>query len=191
VPKLVAPALSPGSLARLSQPIFEVDELVLRPWSPGDAPAVVAAYREPSIQQWHVRSMTGREARTWVSSWTGRWAKETGAGWALTIDDALVGQISLGHMNFSDGATEVSYWVLPAARGNSVAPRALHAVTSWALERLRLHRVRLTHSSANAASCRVAAKAGFVLEGTMRGEALHADGWHDMRLHARLSGDAR
>jgi len=69
--------------------------------------------------------MTGREARTWVSSWSGRWAKETGAGWALTIDDALVGQIS------------------------------------------------------------------FVLEGTMLGEALHADGWHDMHLHARLSGDAR
>jgi hypothetical protein len=28
-------------------------------------------------------------------------------------------------------------------------------------------------------------------EGTKRGEALHADGWHDMHLHARLAGDPR
>jgi hypothetical protein len=28
-------------------------------------------------------------------------------------------------------------------------------------------------------------------EGVKRGEALHADGWHDMHLHARLATDGR
>ena len=27
------------------------------------------------------------------------------------------------------------------------------------------------------------------LEGTMRGALLHADGWHDQHLHARVRGD--
>ena len=36
---------------------------------------------------------------------------------------------------------------------------------------------------------RVATRAGFRLEGTKRGDALHADGWHDMHLHARVSCD--
>ena len=35
----------------------------------------------------------------------------------------------------------------------------------------------------------MAAKAGYVLEGTRRQQALHWDGWHDMHLHARLQGD--
>ncbi|MGO8889299.1 MAG: GNAT family N-acetyltransferase [Streptosporangiaceae bacterium] len=42
---------------------------------------------------------------------------------------------------------------------------------------------------ANTASCRVAAKAGFAAEGIQRSAVLHADGWHDMHVHARISGD--
>jgi ribosomal-protein-alanine N-acetyltransferase len=51
------------------------------------------------------------------------------------------------------------------------------------------HRLELTHSLANAASCRVAHKVGYRLEGTLRQHGLHADGWHDMHLHARLETD--
>jgi ribosomal-protein-alanine N-acetyltransferase len=43
---------------------------------------------------------------------------------------------------------------------------------------------------ANVASCRVAASAGFWEEGLRRGAALHADGWHDMHVHALLAVDA-
>ncbi|MEU1023512.1 GNAT family protein, partial [Streptomyces sp. NPDC005904] len=53
-----------------------------------------------------------------------------------------------------------------------------------------LHRLELTHATANEASCRVALKAGFPAEGTKRSALLHADGWHDMHLHARIAGDA-
>jgi RimJ/RimL family protein N-acetyltransferase len=80
--------------------------------------------------------------------------------------------------------------VLPGARGRRVASRALSAVTAWSFATLGLHRVEVSHSTANVASCRVAEQAGFAAEGTKRGEALHADGWHDMHLHARLASDA-
>ncbi|WP_297548795.1 GNAT family protein [Amycolatopsis sp.] len=52
-----------------------------------------------------------------------------------------------------------------------------------------LHRLDIQHSVANSASCRVAEKAGFTYEGTLRSSALHTDGWHDMHLHARVQGD--
>ncbi|MBT2467364.1 GNAT family N-acetyltransferase [Streptomyces sp. ISL-66] len=50
-------------------------------------------------------------------------------------------------------------------------------------------RIARYHSAANPASCRVATKAGYPLEGTMRGALLHVDGWHDEHLHARLRTD--
>jgi RimJ/RimL family protein N-acetyltransferase len=53
-----------------------------------------------------------------------------------------------------------------------------------------LHRIELLHSTCNEASCSVAQKAGYLLEGTKRRHGLHVDGWHDMHLHARLSDSA-
>jgi RimJ/RimL family protein N-acetyltransferase len=189
MPPLTEPVLTPGSLARLSQPVLKVDDLVLRPWRPSDAAAVVQAYSEPRIQRWHVRSMTEDEARAWIGAWPDRWAQESGAGWAIADATALVGQISLRRLNLAEGLGELSYWVLPAARGQRVATRALCALTAWAFDELGLHRLELAHSVRNPESCRVAVNAGYLAEGTKRREGLHADGWHDMHFHARLIDD--
>ncbi|WP_431684089.1 GNAT family N-acetyltransferase [Kitasatospora sp. KL5] len=77
----------------------------------------------------------------------------------------------------------------PAARGRGAAVEATRRLSRWALEDLGLHRLTLCHSVANPASCRVAEKAGYVLEGTVRSALLHADGWHDQHLHALVQGD--
>jgi RimJ/RimL family protein N-acetyltransferase len=176
-------------MAALTQPLIDAGGPLLRPWRPADLPAVVAAYRDPAIQRWHCRSMTLEEARTWIAAWPDRWRQETGAGWAVVDPSEVVGQVSLRRLALSDGLAEVSYWVLPAARGRRIAPRALSAVTAWCFATLGLHRVELYHSVLNIASCRVAQRAGFSVEGTKRGEGRHADGWHDMHMHARLSTD--
>jgi ribosomal-protein-alanine N-acetyltransferase len=70
-----------------------------------------------------------------------------------------------------------------------VATRALRAVTARMFRQVGLHRIELLHSTANEASCRVANQSGYTYEGTKRRQALHADGWHDMHLHARLRDD--
>jgi RimJ/RimL family protein N-acetyltransferase len=36
----------------------------------------------------------------------------------------------------------------------------------------------------------VATRAGFSLVGILRGFMLHADGWHDVHMHARLATDS-
>jgi RimJ/RimL family protein N-acetyltransferase len=191
VPLLTDPVVAPGSLARMSQPVLDLNDVVLRPWRPSDAPAVAAAYSEPGIQKWHARSMTPDEAGAWIDSWPGRWNQESGAGWAVVGESGLLGQISLRRLALMEGLAEVSYWVVPAARGRRVATRALSALTVWVFDRLRLHRMELNHSTLNPASCRVADNTGYALEGTKRSEALHPDGWHDMHLHARLVDDPR
>jgi RimJ/RimL family protein N-acetyltransferase len=176
-------------MAGLAQPQIRANGLLLRPWEPADRPAVVAAYADPAIQRWHCRSMTDDEAGDWIAAWPDRWRAETGAGWAVLDGADVAGQVSLRRLVIAEGLAEVSYWVLPGARGRRIARRALSALTAWSFAALGLHRVELYHSTSNVASCRVALHAGFVAEGTKRGEACHADGWHDMHMHARLDTD--
>ena len=126
------------------------------------------------------------EALAWIDAWATRWRQESDCGWAVTGQGGVLGQISLRGVRLDAGTAGISYWVLPQARGRRVAQRAVAAVTAWSFEVLGLHRIEISHSTLNQASCRVAEHAGYRAEGVKRSEALHADGWHDMHSHARI-----
>jgi RimJ/RimL family protein N-acetyltransferase len=183
------PAIPAGRLAAGPQPVLAGSGgLLLRPWEPSDVAAFLAAYRDPEIRHWHTRQPASEEeVRQWFERYRRDWAQETGAHWAVTRDGGeVLGRIAMGSLNLADGDAGLGYWVLPAARGAGVASRALTAVSAWSLGEAGFHRLHLDHSTRNNASCRVAVKAGFALEGTMRSAAVHSDGRHDMHLHARI-----
>jgi RimJ/RimL family protein N-acetyltransferase len=188
------PAIPAGVLAARPQPALSTpDGLRLRPWATADIPVFLGAYRDPEIQHWHTRQPRSEaEVGEWFERYAQDWAQERGVHWAVTRDGgAVLGRIALGSLNLDDGEVGCGYWVLPGARGAGVASGALAAVSDWALGEAGFHRLHLDHSTRNPASCRVAVKAGFALEGTMRSAAIHSDGRHDMHLHARIRGDAR
>lgn len=189
VPLLVEPALCPGTMASLTQPEIAANEMTLRPWQASDRGAVTTAFADEAIRRWHCRSMTEQEAADWIESWSARWHAETDASWAVLDAGTVVGQVGLRRIDLVEGLAAVSYWVLPPSRGRRIAGRALSALSGWSFETLGLHRLELSHSTANPASCRVAQHTGFPAEGTKRSDARHADGWHDMHLHARLHSD--
>ncbi|MFK0118359.1 GNAT family N-acetyltransferase [Streptomyces sp. NPDC090994] len=193
MPYLTPPVLPAGTLARTVQPtIVSGDGLLLRPWREGDAPAVFEAFQDPLMHQWHIRAADSvDEVRGWIAEWQAAWAGERNAQWAVAdaASGRLLGRVALRDVLLGDGVAEVAYWTVAAARGRGVAARATEALARWAFDEVGLHRLQLTHAVANTASCRVAERAGFVLEGVKRSALRHADGWHDMHLHARLSGD--
>lgn len=186
---MTAPVVSVGTMSSRVQPGLSLDELQLRPWELDDVPVLVAAYNDPAIQRWHARSMTEAEAVDQVGAWNAGWASETAGHWAVTTAGEVVGRMAVRTIDLVEGLGTIGYWVAPAGRGRGIAPRTLRAVSAWALRDLGLHRIELEHSTVNTASCRVAVKAGYLLESTKRSSALHTDGWHDMHLHVLLSGD--
>ena len=188
MPSLIVPCRPAGFLAALTQPVLTAGDVTLRPWEPADAPAVAGAYDDPAIRQWHARSMNLGEAGEWIADWPRRWRQESDAGWAMAGPE-LLAQISLRHIDLIEGHAGISYAVLPAARGRRLASRAVESVTRWAFDVLGLHRAEILHATLNERSCRVAERAGFAYEGTLRSQAKHADGWHDMHVHAVVSGD--
>lgn len=183
-----------GRLADGGQPVLALPGgLELRPWrlDEADADALLAAGRDPSISRWNLFTVAGRaEARARIERLHARRRAETGVIWAVAPPGgAALGLAGLNDVDLAGGTAEVVYWVLPPARGNGTAVAAARRLSRWALDELGLHRLDLYHSTANPASCRVAEKAGFAPEGTLRSAQLHADGWHDLHLHARVAGD--
>lgn len=193
MPYLTRPVLPAGTLSRAPQPTIPTgDGLLLRPWRAEDAPAVHAAFQDPVMHQWHVRAADSEEeVRGWITEWQQAWEQERSVQWAVAdaADDRLLGRVALREIVLGDGVAEVAYWTTAAARGRGVAARATTALAHWALDETGFQRLELHHSVANPASCRVAQKTGFALEGTKRSAGLHPDGWHDMHLHARVRGD--
>jgi len=173
------------------QPTVRIDdELALRPWRLSDAPAVLAAFGDADIVRWHTRRMsTLDQAEEWIESAQNAWTKEQSSGWAIidVSNESVLGRCAL-HTQLEYGNAEIGYWILPQARRRGVAARAAVAAARWG-HGFGLHRIELEHSTLNPASCAVANRAGFTVEGTRRHSATHADGVHDMHVHSHISTD--
>ncbi|MEV4756551.1 GNAT family protein [Micromonospora sp. NPDC049559] len=170
---------------------ISVPGLHLRPWRYADARDVLRALREPLTAQWNPAPGTGdlAGARAWVER-RGDWSGGDHASFAVTdpASGALLGSVSLHRIH--DGAASIGYWTVLHARGRGVASRAVSTVTGWAFQRLGLHRIELCHAVPNLASCRVAERSGYALEGTLRESYRYGDGRrYDEHLHARLATD--
>ncbi|MEA2580897.1 MAG: hypothetical protein QOE83_1789 [Actinomycetota bacterium] len=191
MPRTVPDVVPAGRMNSNDQPILNAGpDLILRPWIRSDAPALVAAFSDAAIQRWHTRVFSSEEeAEAWIDRWGELWNAETDASWAVTSATAreLNGYVALRSVDLESGSAHVAYWVVEAARGRGVATAAAEAISRWAFDDLKLHRLELRHAAGNVASCNVASKLGFALEGTARSAELLTDGWHDEHLHARIN----
>ncbi|MPR00018.1 GNAT family N-acetyltransferase [Modestobacter sp. I12A-02628] len=165
--------------------------LLLRPWTPDDVDAVHAALADPDIRLWNGSGAGSREDTAALVARRADWSAGDHASFAVT-DEAglLLGSVSLHAIDRDQADAEMGYWVVPAARGRQVAVRAVDVVCGWGFATLAVDRVQLFHAVENEPSGRVAARAGFTLEGRLRRSHRYGDGVrHDELLWSRLSDD--
>ncbi|MFD8389281.1 GNAT family N-acetyltransferase [Streptomyces sp. NPDC059680] len=148
MPYLNSPVVPAGTLARVPQPSLPGgDGLLLRPWQAKDAPAVYAAFQDPLMHQWHIRSADSeQEVADWIAQWQSCWTDECQAQWAVVDADTdeLLGRVALRQILLDDGCAEVAYWTVARARGRGVAVRATTTLSRWAFEEIGLHRLELS-----------------------------------------------
>jgi len=155
----------------LPRPPLTDGDILLRPWERGDVKAVTAACQDPEIPRWTVvpHHYTERHARDFINATGADIASGRELALAIVdLDDRVVGALGLSNFDWPDLKGEIGYWVVADARRRGVGSRATRLLAIWAIRQLGLERVELLANPDNDASLKLAERAGFTREGTLR-----------------------
>ncbi|MEW9530112.1 GNAT family N-acetyltransferase [Microbispora sp. NPDC049125] len=171
---------------------INTERLTLRPFGPRDARHVRAIIDDGAHTTALPPGAPGHPAG--ISQWLSQgvhelWRSGQGIHLGMWARDTVVGSISVFKAQWGAGTAEVGYGVHPAHRRRGYATEAVRGLTGRLLGEGVLRRVELRANSDNAASLRVAEKAGFLREGLLRGAGFEDDGPHDLVVFGMLKGD--
>ncbi|MDX3078265.1 GNAT family N-acetyltransferase [Streptomyces sp. NPDC088354] len=173
------------------------EHLLLRPFGPDDADAVLAACQDPEIPRW--TSVPSPYTREHAEDFVGRICTE---GWRddLVYNFAVVtrgegrlvgamGLVRLERLHSAERQAELGYWTAKEHRGRGLTAEAAAAVVRWALTDLGVERLEWYAEAGNHGSRAVALKAGFRMEGTLRARIVHQGTRRDAWTGSLLPSD--
>jgi RimJ/RimL family protein N-acetyltransferase len=176
-------------------PIGGIDDgkIRLRLRSDADIPAIVEACQDPEIPRWTRVPYDYDEdtARQWSADAANEQAE--GRGISLLIVDAetdvLLGSVGIVSIDWEESTCDIGYWAVAEHRGRGVIPGAVRLLCSWVFDELPMERIGIQADPENAASRRVAEKAGFSYEGVLRSWYVNKGRRHDAASYSLLRGE--
>ena len=162
----------------------------LRPFRRGDEPSIAENINDRKIERYtlNIPHPYGlKEARQWVdfNRRLARDPKATQVNFAIDLDGRVIGGLGMFRMN--GHSAEIGYWLGVKYWGQGIVPRAVKALTRYAMKALGLRRVYAKVFPVNKASARVLEKCGYKYEGRM----VKADVKHGRPVDALLFARTR
>ena len=100
----------------------------------------------------------------------------------------FVGGVGLHRIDWTVRRFEIGYWCRTSRQGRGLVTEAAQALTRFSFDELRARRVELRMDDTNTRSWKLAERAGFALEGTLRSDSLNPLGAaRDMRVYALVA----
>jgi ribosomal-protein-serine acetyltransferase len=153
-------------------------DVIVRPYELDDAIPLFEAAIESiaDVQPWmpwcHPR-YTLQEAKAWLDAQVAAFGRGTTFEFAVVSSTGrYLGGCGLNQIDRENRRANLGYWVRSTATRRGVATRAAQLVRDWGFENSDLIRLEIVVAAENAASRRVAEKAGAVYEGTLRNRLL-------------------
>jgi RimJ/RimL family protein N-acetyltransferase len=169
---------------------LQVGELLLRPPTRADVPAIAPAFLDSSVGgEAGLPELTLPEIHAFMDDRLDE-LRASGRLFPLMIveGNTIVGGASLTNYDSFRDRVELGYWLLAEGRGRGIATRAARALAMHAFH-VGLLRVEAVVRPENTASIRVLERAGFTREGLMRSLLRHGDGRADAILYSLLPGE--
>ncbi len=106
--------------------------------------------------------------------------------------ETLVGSSGLHRMDWEVPKFEIGYWCRTRFAGQGYVTEAVQGITDFAFDKLEARRVEIQCDTLNKASARVAEKAGYRLEGTLRNDQASTSGdLRDTFIYSLIPSDRR
>ncbi|MEO7323608.1 MAG: GNAT family protein [Dokdonella sp.] len=173
-------------------PVLRLDcgVALLRPWHTADLESLVANASHADVSR-GLRDRfpypyTGDDGRAWLA----RAVDESDRAWAIEIDGAAVGGVSLHPgVDVHRHSAELGYWIGRNYWGRGVMTTVLAAFADRAMSAFRLHRLFATVYASNPASMRVLEKVGFEREGVQKSAVMKRGELLDLHVYARVRAE--
>jgi len=174
-----------------SIPTLHGDRVTLRPFAREDARLVEALLARPEIAATTLNipyPYPEGAALGWIATHPEQARLGVGFVWAIAVEGALVGTISIGVSRLHDRGT-LGYWLGVEHWGKGYTSEAAQLVVAWGFAALQLHRIDAVCLPENRGSSRVMEKAGMTYEGTHRGFYRKGDTYLDVAQYAIIRPD--
>jgi RimJ/RimL family protein N-acetyltransferase len=197
-PPRPAAATGPPPWGDLTGTMLTTGRLVLTAPSATDIAAICEICQDPEIQAWtmvpspyqyeHARHFVQEAIPAGLAAGT-----DAVFGLYHATGGQLLGVAGLHEITGPEarhGArAEIGYWTAPDARGHGYTTEAVRAICRWALSELGLQRIEWIAFAGNEASRRLAVRAGFTIEGTLRNRMVHRGRRTDVWIGSLIPGD--
>lgn len=150
--------------------------VTLRPWRVNDAGALSAAWSDPAIAAGSEPppDRSTAAAERWIEGCAVREQRLLAIDRVIDADGVCVGEVGLSNIDQRRGAALIGWWTAAAHRGNGYASAGVEAMAALAFAEFGLTALVAEIGVDNAASARVAERAGFELLREGSGEQPHA-----------------
>jgi ribosomal-protein-serine acetyltransferase len=162
----------------------------LRPYQLKDAPFAFEAVRESiaALRPWMPWCHPGysiEETRSWLATQVAAFENRVAFEFAITsAGGEYLGGCGLNQIDTANQRANLGYWVRSSVAGRGVATAAVRLLRQWGFGNTDLVRLEIVVATGNAASQRVAQKAGAVREGILRSRLLLHGISHDAAMYS-------
>ena len=176
---------------------FDTERLTIRTPSFDDVPELVTAVNESLAElqpwmPWAQKPNTVEEQQIRLRKVVARWIlrEELVLHLFLKNTTTLVGSSGAHHFDWAVPSCETGYWLRTRFTRQGLATEAVHGITRFLFENLKLRRLDLRCNRLNVRSAAVAQRCGFLLEGVLRNEGVtHTGELRDTMVFSKLSPD--
>jgi ribosomal-protein-alanine N-acetyltransferase len=154
-------------------PLLRTERLVLREFTPGDAPELRQIAQAREVARTMLRLPHPYDegvAEEWIASLRPMFESGTATTFAVVLREGgtLLGTVSL-YTSAQEGSGLLGFWIGVRYWNNGYATEAVAEVVRYGFEERGLHLLRANHFGSNPASGRVLRKVGMVYQGTRLG----------------------
>ena len=179
--------MTSGLVASLPLASLDCGVARLRPWRATDQDSLVANASHADVSR-GLRDRfpypyTGDDGRAWLA----RAVDEADRAWAIEVDGAAVGGISLHPgTDVHRHSAELGYWLGRRYWNRGIMTAIVTVFAGHAMSAFRLYRLFATVYANNPASARVLEKAGFAREGVQKSAVVKRGELLDLIVYARV-----